>query len=224
MKDWVADKDPRKGLPRGGFFSSSYCVKNANEENFGQCDLAHPSLHLFLEKVDFDLSEKVRLGGCLVCLLGKLHRAKYKRKPRSGAKKGEELYRHSFCCDQDGCRKRHTPPSVRFLGRRIYYGVVVVLVSAAHHGLTPERMRVLREALGIDRSTLERWRQWWLETFVQSSFWKLAKARFMPLICEKTLPLSLGQAFGLAGPGQLLRLLQFLSPLTTSSIPLVRCC
>jgi hypothetical protein len=68
-------------------------------------------------------------------MLGKLHSAKYKRKPRSGSKKCEELYRHSFCCDQDGCRKRHTPPSIRFLGRRIYYGVVVVLVSAARQGL-----------------------------------------------------------------------------------------
>lgn len=199
-------------------------MKTPKQENWCQCDLANPSLHRFLGKVDFDLSEKVRLGGCLVCQLGKLHSAKYKRKPRSGGKKCEEISRHSFCCDQDGCRKRHTPPSIRFLGRRIYYGVVVVLVSAAHHGLTPERMRVLREALGIDRRTLERWRQWWLETFVQSSFWKLAKARFMPLICEKALPLSLGQVFGLDRPGQLLELLKFLSPLTTSSIPLERCC
>lgn len=198
-------------------------MKNANKENFGQCDLAHPSLHQFLEKVDFDLSEKVRLGGCLVCLLGRLHSAKYKRKPRSGGKQCEELYRHSFCCDQEGCRKRHTPPSVRFLGRRVYYGVVVVLVSAAHHGLTPERMRVLREALGIDRRTLERWRQWWLETFVQSSFWKMARARFMPRIDEQSLPLSLGQAFGLDRPGQLLELLKLLSPLSTNSIPLERC-
>ena len=157
------------------------------------------------------------------CLLGHLHSAKYKRKPRSGAEKIETVYRHSFCCDQDGCRKRHTPPSVRFLGRRVYWGVVVVLVSAAHHGLTPERVRVLREALGIDRRTLERWREWWLETFVQSSFWKIARARFMPLICQKTLPLSLGRAFQLDRPGQLLELLKFLSPLTTTSIPLDRC-
>jgi hypothetical protein len=94
----------------------------------------------------------------------------------------------------------------------------VVLVSAAHHGLTPERMRVLREALGIDRRTVERWRQWWLATFVQSSFGKQARARFMPRICEPRLPLSLGQAFQLYRPGQLLALLQFLSPLTTSSM------
>jgi hypothetical protein len=163
----------------------------------------------------------VRQGGCQHCA-GTLHRADYKRKPRSGAKKVEELYRDSFCCDQDGCRKRHTPPSVRFLGRRVYWGVVVVLVAAAHHGLTAQRMRVLREALGIDRRTLERWRQWWLETFVQSSFWKIARARFMPLLCEQSLPLSLGQAFQLDRPGGLIQLLRFLSPLTTPSLALER--
>jgi len=169
------------------------------------------------------MAAKIHQGGCWHCL-GKLHRAKYKRKPRSGKKKIEETYRASFCCDQDGCRKRHTPPSVRFLGRRVYWGVVVVLVSAAHHGIKPERMRILREALSIDRRTLERWRTWWLENFVQSSFWKIARARFMPLICEKTLPLSLGRAFQLERRDRLLELLKFLSPLTTGSIPLERTC
>jgi hypothetical protein len=198
-------------------------VKTAKEENWCQCDLANQQLAQLLAKVDSDLAEQVRQGGCLHCA-GKLHSAKYKRKPRSGDTKCEEVHRHGFCCDQDGCRKRHTPPSVRFLGRRVYWGVVVVLVSAAHHGLSAERMRVLREALGIDRRTLERRRQWWLETSVQGSFWRIARARLMPLVCEQSLPLSLGQAFGLDRPGQLLELLKFLSPLTTRSIPLERSC
>jgi hypothetical protein len=111
---------------------------------------------------------------------------------------------------------------VRFLGRRVYWGIVVVLVAAAQHGLKPERVRVLREALGIDRRTLERWRTWWLENFVPSSFWKIARARFMPLICEKTLPLSLCWAFHVERRDRLLELLRFLSPLTTLSIPLER--
>jgi hypothetical protein len=198
-------------------------VKITKKEFFGQHDLANPFLHHYLGKIDAELAQRVREGGCLYCQLGVLHSAKYKRKPRSGQKACQEERRHSFCCDQDGCRKRHTPPSVRFLGRRIYWGVVVVLVSAAHHGITAERMQVLREALGIDRRTLERWRAWWLENFVQSSFWKMARAQFMPLACEKTLPLSLGHPFALASPGQLIALLKFLSPLTTGSIPLERC-
>jgi len=194
-------------------------VKSTKQENFGQCDLAKPGLHLFLREVDSDFAEKVRQGGCLHCI-GKLHRADYKRKPRSGSKTGEDVYRDSFCCDQDGCRKRHTPPSVRFLGRRVYWGIVVVLVAAARHGLNPERMRILREALGIDRRTVERWREWWLETFVRSSFWKMARARFMPLLCEKSLPLSLCRAFEVQRRDRLLDLLKFLCPITTGSIPL----
>ena len=88
------------------------------------------------------------------------------------------------------------------------------------HGLKAERVRALRESLGIDRRTLERWRTWWLKEFVQSPFWKVARARLMPLICEVTLPWSLCQAFGMDGRDRLLDLLTFLSPMTTASIAL----
>jgi len=206
---------PREGLPRGGFSLLRKVMRTTKQEKVGQNDLANPQLPPYLRKVDADLAQSVRQRGCLLCG-GKLHRANYQRKPRSGTPRIEELLRDSFCCDQDGCRKRHTPPSVRFLGRRVYWGVVVVLVAAARHGLTPRRMRVLREVLGIDRRTVERWRQWWLETFVESPFWKRARARFMPRITESLLPLSLGQAFQIARPGQLIALLRFLGPLTTS--------
>jgi len=193
-------------------------MNKENGENWCQCCLADKTLFEFLEKCDTDLAESCRQGGCLHCP-GKLHRADYQRKPRGGPEVAEPIYRDSFCCDQDGCRKRHTPPSVRFLGRKVYWGIVVVLVSAMRHGLKAERVEVLRESLGLDRRTLERWREWWLETFAQSSFWKAARARFLPLICEKTLPGSLGQAFGVERRDRLLDLLQFLSPITTSSVP-----
>lgn len=88
------------------------------------------------------------------------------------------------------------------------------------HGLNPQRVGRLREILNIDRRTLEHWRRWWLETFVQSRFWKAARARFTPLLCEKTLPLSLCQAFQIDRRDRLLELLQFLSPVTTTSVPL----
>ena len=194
-------------------------MNKSKEENFCQNCLASEKLHRTLEKVDGDLAEKTRQGGCLHCS-GKLHRANYKRKPRGKPKDDKEIYRDSFCCDKDGCRKRHTPPSVRFLGRRVYWGLVVVLLSAMQHGLTPDRLRALRESLGVDRRTLERWRQWWLETFPQSAFWKAARARFSPPIDKGTLPWSLYGAFGMNRRDRLLKLLKFLSPITTGSIPL----
>jgi hypothetical protein len=59
---------------------------------------------------------------------------------------------------------------VRFLGRRVYAGLVVVLITTMIHGLKPPRVRRIREALQIDSRTLKRWRQWWLDQFVRSSF------------------------------------------------------
>jgi hypothetical protein len=52
----------------------------------------------------------------------------------------------SLCCSRDGCRRRMTPPSVRFLGRRVYLGAVLVLVSAMQQGSLPGRR--VRPGLG----------------------------------------------------------------------------
>ena len=180
-------------------------------DNWCQNHLADQELFQLLEKVDTDLTEEARSKGCPLCG-GKLHRSDYDRKPRGGP-----LWdvRFSLCCAREGCRRRHTPPSVRFLGRRVYAGLVVVLVSAMIHGLKPERVCCLREALGIDRRTLERWRQWWLGIFVESSFWREARAWFLPPLCLKTMPLSLCVRFEVERRGRLLDLLKFLAPLTT---------
>jgi hypothetical protein len=86
-----------------------------------------------------------------------------------------------------------------------------------NHGLTAERVRRLREWLEVDVRTLERWRQWWLEAFVQSPFWKAARARLMPPVDQATLPWSLGQRFGFSRRQRLVACLKFLSPLTTRS-------
>jgi hypothetical protein len=181
------------------------------EETWCQSYLADQQLNHLLEKVDGDLVEEARHQGCLFCG-GPLHRSDYERKPRGGP---QWDVRFSLCCGSEGCRKRNTPPSVRFMGRRVYAGLVVVLVSAMTHGLKPERMQRLREALGIDRRTLERWRQWWLGLFVNSSFWRAARARFMPPLCHQTMPLSLCLSFEVHHRERLLDLLHFLAPITT---------
>lgn len=180
--------------------------------------LADPLLPELLEKVDEDLAQKAKLAGCYCG--NKLHCDNYPRKPRGGP--GHWDKRLSFTCA--GKRHRVTPPSVRFFGRRVYVATVVLLISAMQLGISERRVRDLRERLDIDRRTLERWRGWWLENFVRSSFWKGARARFMPVLCEKTLPLSLCEAFGIDCANaierrdRLLRLLELLCPLTTSSV------
>jgi hypothetical protein len=182
-------------------------------ESWCRNHLADQELFQLLEKVDADLVEEAQSKGCLLCG-SKLHRSDYERKPRGGP---QWDLRFSLCCAREGCRRRNTPPSVRFMGRRVYAGVVVVLVSAMIHGLKPQRVEQLREALEIDRRTLERWRQWWLGLFVGSSFWRAARARFMPPLCPKTMPLSLCLRCEVERRDRLLELLKFLAPITTPS-------
>jgi hypothetical protein len=125
--------------------------------------------------------------------------------------------RFSFCCAEEGCRRRHTPPSLRFLGRRVYLGAIVVLACAMQQGATPVRARRLRELLGVSERTLSRWRQWWQSTLVESDFWKAAKAFFMPLAQPGGFPLSLLERFGGDEEKQLVALLRFLKPVSTTA-------
>jgi len=105
---------------------------------------------------------------------------------------------------------------VRFLGRRVYLGAVVVLVCAMQSGVTPKRASRLRALLGVDRRTLERWRSWWRESFAGSSFWQGAKAHFVPPLEVGLLPAALLERFAGGGEGaRLLALLHFLAPITT---------
>ena len=67
----------------------------------------------FLKQVDAAEAETCRSAGCPRCG-GALHRATYPRKPHGLAPAlRADARRFSFCCAV--CRRRVTPPSVRFL-------------------------------------------------------------------------------------------------------------
>jgi hypothetical protein len=106
--------------------------------------------------------------------------------------------RFSFCCAVDSCRRRATPPSLRFLGRNL--ATVVVLVSMMQHGVTEPRVRRLAAVVGVDRRTVARWRVWWREVFTTSGFWQAALASFMPPVDDAGLPATLMARF--AGDGE----------------------
>lgn len=175
-------------------------------------------LYEWMERVDTDMAEVARAEGCEDCG-GTVHRADYPRKPRGGLKAVVEGWarRWSWCCERDGCRKRKTPPSVRFLGRKVYVSVVVILVAAMRQGLSGKRVARLDEALGVDRRTLERWRQWWTETFAQSAFWRGVRGRFRGLVAADRLPLALVEAFRAGRRDGLEKLLVFLTPITSDT-------
>ena len=174
--------------------------------------LQDSTFHTLLLKIDEDLAQRVRLRGCPFCC-GVLHRADYPRKPRGPGSCGRR--RISLCCNREGCRRRVTPPSVRFMGRRVFQSVVVLLVAALRQGPRPARSRVLAELFEVDERTIRRWRRWWDDIFITTDFWIEAKARFMPPV--RTLPLGLIQRFGNIGSRSTLsRLLAFLSPLSSA--------
>ena len=127
---------------------------------------------LLLPRIDDDLAAKARGAGCAFCG-GRLDVADYPRKPRGADELGDEYtWRRSFCCALDGCRKRRTPVSVRFLGRKVYLGAVVVLATA------------------LQRRTLARWCRWWSTMFATSRFWTSLRGRFMPAVEEAEIPAS----------------------------------
>jgi hypothetical protein len=95
---------------------------------------------------------------------------------------------------------------------------VVILVSAMRGGITARRAEALRSSLDIGERTLRRWRQWWREAFIETPFWKAARGRFLPPVHGSNLPTSLLERFaGRRLWDRLLRLLEFLLPLTTAS-------
>jgi hypothetical protein len=178
--------------------------------------LANAKFYELLLKFDEDLSAEAQAAGCPRCR-GRLDRANYPRKPRGAMAKLVEEYstRFSFCCAQEDCRRRHTPPSLRFLGRRVYLGAIVVLACAMQQGATPVRARRLRELLGVSERTLSRWRQWWQSVLGESDFWKAAQAFFVPPAQPSGFPLSLLERFGGDEESRLIALLRLLKPVTT---------
>jgi hypothetical protein len=170
-----------------------------------------------LTKIDEELAAVARTKGCECG--GSLHVARYPRKPRgAGIELGPEYeWRWSFCCAREGCRKRCTPPSVRYFGRRVYLGCVFVLVSALMNGPSPGRVARLHGELGVGLRTLRRWRKWWQHELARTALWRGASGRFSPSLEERLLPGAMLDRFCGEVHERVLGLLTFLSPLTTTS-------
>src|SRR5262249_19670585 len=159
-------------------------------------DLPHgASFWSALLAIDHDLADDTRKHGCPCG--GRLHSANYLRRPGGTPLQLPESHclRLSFCCDRDGCRKRLTPPSVRFLGPMVYLGAVVILISAMRQGPSPRRVRELSARFGADRRTIARWLVFWRERFPQTPFWRIARARWGSWAEVVPLPYALVDAF-----------------------------
>lgn len=164
---------------------------------------------------DEDLAEKARLANCQNCGAA-LHQAHFLRKPRGWPLEidYDQNCRFSFCCYL--CRKRSTPPSFRFLGRRVYFSFIFLLISAMLGGASPQRRRRLQKICGADPRTLARWKRWWNEVFARSRFWNSISHGFV-LILEPLLSLPRNLLRIMKAPSlpeALLKLLRLLIPLS----------
>ena len=179
--------------------------------------LQDPKFFRLLLRIDVELAGEAQSLGCACG--GVLHRANYPRKPRAclDEVRAEFESRLSFCCDL--CRRRTTSRSVRFLGRRVYLGLALVLASGRHAGQMPTATR-LCATLSVPVRTLQRWRHWWQAQFPVTPLWQAACARFMPPVAIERCPGSLLERFAGNIEHALVRLLVFISPLTVAPITL----
>ena len=111
-------------------------TRDRRGENLTNPILGQSKLWPLLFRLDVVLRDELQAKGCKHCG-SRLDRADYERKPRGGPDLRGDVFqlRLSLCCSSPSCRRRATPPSTRFLGRRVYLGAAVVLVSALHQGL-----------------------------------------------------------------------------------------
>ena len=153
------------------------------------------SFYDLLARIDEDLAETTRASGCACG--GRLHQAHYQRKPRGGPAglcKRTSL-RLSYCCSVEGCRRRRMPPSLRFLGRKVFFSAVVLLVPVLREGPTAQRLRRLEEVLQVSARTVRRWQRWWREDFGRSPAMALLQGLCAEAILREALPGSLLRVF-----------------------------
>ena len=182
-----------------------------------QSVLADVRLFELLWRIDQDLARVVQEKRCERCG-GRLDRADYPRKPR-GVPPGlgrEHGVRLSLCCAAEGCRRRTTPASARFLGRRVYVGAAIVGITALRPGARGGEARALRVWLGVSARTLARWRRWWRDEFAASAFWRHARGRLRTPVSAGALPGALLRRFAGDLQTQLIAGLRFLAPITTA--------
>ena len=176
--------------------------------------LHEPAFFHLLTRIDAEHAEEIRQNRCPRCK-GALHVSDYPRKPRGCPPSVIEAYseRLSFTCGR--CEKRTTPASVRFLARRVYVALALMLFS----GSGGSTACAMRQHLKVSVRTVKRWRTWWHRDFQRTAFWRSVCERFASPVPAEVLPQSLLERF--QGPScqkRLEELLRFARPLSTTAM------
>jgi len=155
------------------------------------------SLFHLLYQIDLDLASQHRQCRCPHCG-GRLDYAGYERKPRGGPTNIPEQYlmRHSLCCCQPGCRRRSLPASCLFMGRRVYWGCVILVVMALRQNRAESiSIGKLTRMFAISRKTICRWIVYFRDVFPTTARWQSLRGRVGVRVANAYLPGALLEYF-----------------------------
>ena len=147
------------------------------------------SLFEALWAIDTELAQRVTAKRCPQDGCGgPLHDGKYARKPRGSQAAIPEEYcnRLSLCCGW--CRRRALPPSCLFMGRKVYWGSAIVLVTAAVRGLERVTLSGLCTKFGVSRRTIKRWVDYFAHLLPKSVLWQRVRGHVGAQIEDNELP------------------------------------
>jgi len=163
-----------------------------------------------LYRYDRRKGKQTKEKGCPLCK-GRLHDAHYQRKPRGIVGHLDEKFKRCFCYCCAKCRHRVWPPSLRFLGAKVYFGFVVLLRAADQLQLKAPLRKAIAP-LAVCHQTAARWRTWWQEQVPKTSFWCDKVAVLMPPIEPTEMPDPLVSRFDV----RVGKMLHFIAPLVDS--------
>lgn len=145
-----------------------------------------------LHRIDIDLAAQQQQAGCPFCK-GVLHYSNYQRKPRGGLTLPEQYStRLSLCCSQENCRRRTLPKSTLFMDRKVYFRVVIMIITTLSQNKQQEYSKNrLSKMIGANRKTINRWLNYFRELFPESRTWKAVQGFISPIVTARTLPGSL---------------------------------
>jgi hypothetical protein len=168
-----------------------------------------------LMEMDRDRLNQARSAGCSKCG-GPLPSGHFDRKPSGILVPPEQLpegymKRFDLCCGW--CRSRTLPASVRFLGRKVFLAVAIVVATAMVRGGDRNAVEILRRQLGASRSTVARWCRWW-RALTETQLWIGARGTLPVDLDERELPASLLARYAGSTADRMAYLLRFLRPLS----------
>lgn len=152
--------------------------------------LQKSSFFHLLYRIDQSLLKQQQKKQCPHCG-GPLYQSNYIRKPRGGPDNLPEQYlvRFSLCCGCEDCRKRTLPKSCRFMGRRVYWATVILIIMALRQKRNNSASAgKLQRLFNISRNTLKSWFGYFKETFPQSSTWQRIRGMVEPSVKNNALP------------------------------------